>query len=65
MHDKIQAAKNGADVVAGIGTVGTVLGYLPTVVAFLAATWYCIQIHEWAKRNGIYNKIKKLFIKKT
>lgn len=37
------------DAAAGLGALGTVLGYLPEIAAVLAIIWTVIRIYEWAR----------------
>lgn len=54
----LQGTKEATDAVAGIGVVGTWLGYLPEIAAGFAIIWYLVRFYDWwmdkrkAKKNG-------------
>lgn len=44
MNDRVIRA--GIDVLAGGAVAGTIVGWLPTISAFLGAIWFVVQISE-------------------
>lgn len=47
-HDNVaNVIKHTIDTVAGVGVLGSILGYLPGIAAGFAIIWYCIQIYTW------------------
>lgn len=61
-QQKLEAAKNIGDVIAGIATAGVVLGWIHILVGVLTATYTLARFYGWWERRVYIRRERRFYI---